>query len=71
MRNQDSVTLSKVISELKKISDQLKSISNEEEQYSKDFFRDSFDFMVGENIRLYKLLRRRTDDRASVVRKVA
>jgi hypothetical protein len=71
MRNQDSVTLTKVITELKKISDQLKSISNIEEQYSKEFYRDSFDFMVSENIRLYKLLRRKTDDRSSVVRKVA
>jgi hypothetical protein len=71
MRNQDSVTLTKVISELKKISDQLKSISNNDEQYSKEFYRDSFDFMVGENIRLYKLLRKKSDDRSSVVRKVA
>jgi flagellar biosynthesis chaperone FliJ len=71
MKNQDSVTLSKVISELKKISDQLKSISNNEKEYSNNFYRDSFDFMVGENIRLYKLLRRKSDDRSSVVRKVA
>lgn len=71
MKNQEAVSMNKVISELKKISNQLKSISNNEIEYSKDFYRDSFDFMVSENIRLYKLLRKKTDDRSSVVRKVA
>lgn len=53
MKDPDMV---KILSELEKISNQLSAIEPGETGYMENFYRDSFEFMVEENIRAYKLI---------------
>ena len=53
MKDPDMV---KILSELEKISNQLRAIETGDDGYMENFYRDSFEFMVEENIRAYKLI---------------
>lgn len=60
MKDPDMV---KVLSELEKISNQLKAIGTGEANYPENFYRDSFEFMIEENIRIYRLIRELSEER--------
>lgn len=53
MKDPDMV---KILSELEKILNQLRAIETREAGYMEKFYRDSFEFMVEDNIRAYKLI---------------
>lgn len=62
MKTLETSSLDKVLVELRKISSQLKKMENSSGESSgsdimKDFYRDSFDFMVDQNIETFELLK--------------
>jgi hypothetical protein len=71
MKKFDQNTVNQIISELKNISAQLKKMNFEHGSTEKDFYRDSFDFMVDQNIETFEMLRQVMDDRTEMVKSVA
>ena len=63
MKDPDMV---KILSELEKISNQLRAIETGEAGYMENFYRDSLEFMVEENIRAYKLMMEIGEERSGV-----
>lgn len=71
MKNLDKNSLNEILAELKSISDQLKKLENENSDFIKEFFRDSFEFMVNENIETYKVIKKLSGKRNMEYMKVA
>lgn len=71
MKNFDQNTVNQIISELKSISALLKKMNFEQGSTEKDFYRDSFDFMVDQNIETFEMLRKVINERAGIIKNVA
>lgn len=62
MKNADRTEVNKILSELHKISEQLGRIESGEiktagNDFVREFYRDSFDYMVEQNINLFNILK--------------
>jgi predicted glycosyltransferase len=77
MKTLETSSLDKVLIELRKISDQLKKMEKNSKvsngyDIMKDFYRDSFDFMVDQNIETFELLKSVIDGKDNrVIKNVA
>jgi hypothetical protein len=71
MKNFDQDTVNQIISELKSISEQLKKMDFEHGSTEKDFYRDSFDFMVDQNIETFEMLRQVIKERSEMMKSIA
>lgn len=70
MKNFETTSANAIITELKKISDQLKNCKPAE-NLEADFYRDSFDFMVDENTRMFESIKRMINEKGFNFKRVA